>query len=219
MTKADAARLVAIIVTAYPNSDKFKDADSVAATVNLWASMFADDPSGIVGLAVQKHIATSKWPPSIAEIREIIAQLTTPDLIPPDQAWLAVSDLMGTIGRYNHGDLQRQLPPLVARAVEAIGWGNLCEMHSSYCSGGRPGMDRLAFMDQYKPMYEREKERAMLPKAIAEKADAIANAVPDGGRSLLEVREQKLREHNAMRDTLWFAAMTCSERLLQERNG
>ena len=29
MTKADAARLVAIVVTAYPNFDKFKDAKAI----------------------------------------------------------------------------------------------------------------------------------------------------------------------------------------------
>ena len=60
MTKADAARLVAIVVTAYPNYDKFRDAEAVKATVSLWAMMFAHDEGGLVGLAVQKHIATSK---------------------------------------------------------------------------------------------------------------------------------------------------------------
>ena len=45
MTKADAARLVAIVVTAYPNFDKFKDAKAIEATVNLWAMMFEQDES------------------------------------------------------------------------------------------------------------------------------------------------------------------------------
>ena len=47
MTKADAARLVAIVVTAYPNFDKFKDAKAIEATVNLWAMMFEQDESGM----------------------------------------------------------------------------------------------------------------------------------------------------------------------------
>ena len=47
--------------------------------------------------------------------------------------------------------------PLIARTVETIGWGNLWEMHRAYCVGGKPGMDRVAFMQQYTPMYEREK--------------------------------------------------------------
>ena len=144
MTKADAARLVAIVVTAYPNFDKFKDAKAIEATVNLWAMMFEQDESGIVALAVKKHIATNKWPPSVAEVREIMLEIQHPELIEPDKAWLAVSDLMYSAGQFNHGDLSRQLPPLVARAVESIGWTSLWEMHRSAYIGGKREKDRDA---------------------------------------------------------------------------
>lgn len=198
MTRADTARLVAIVVTAYPNFDKFKDAEAVKATVNLWAVMFANDDGGLVGLAVQKHIATSKWPPSVAEIRELMLEIQHPELIAPDRAWLAVSDLLYSEGQYNHGDLHRQLPPLVARAVESIGWGNLWEMHRSYCMGGKPGMDRVAFMQQYTPMYEREKQRAMTPEYISAKIDAAAAAIPDNGQQLLKDRETERRKRGVI---------------------
>lgn len=194
MTKADAAKLVAIVVTAYPNYDKFKDKAAVTATVNLWASMFQSDDGRIVALALNKHIATNKWPPSVAEIREIMLELQHPELIPPEQAWLAVSDLLHTSGEYNYGDLYHQLPPLVARSVEAIGWGNLYEMHRSYCRGGKPGMDRVAFMDIYKPMYERLRQRAMTPEGLTLQIDAVASALPDMGQRLLEEREQARRD-------------------------
>ena len=189
MTKADAAKLVAIVVTAYPNYDKFKDEAAVTATVSLWATMFQADDGRIVALALNKHIATSKWPPSVAEIRELMLELQHPELIPPEQAWLAVGDLLYTAGEHNYGDLYRQLPPLVARAVEAIGWGNLYEMHRSYCRGGKPGMDRVAFMQQYTPMYEREKAKAMTPRAISAGIDTALAALPDGSQKLIEDRE------------------------------
>lgn len=215
MTKADAARLVAIVVTAYPNYDKFRDAEAVKATVSLWAMMFANDDGGLVGLAVQKHIATNKWPPSVAEIRELMLELKAPDLIPPDKAWLAVSDLLYSQGQYNHGDLHRQLPPLVARAVESIGWGNLWEMHRSYCVGGKPGMDRVAFMQQYEPMYQREKVRVMTPEDITAKIDAAAGALPDQGRYLLASLENDRREKEAMWNDIYtrqFRALEAAPR-------
>lgn len=215
MTKADAARLVAIVVTAYPNYDKFRDAEAVKATVSLWAMMFANDDGGLVGLAVQKHIATNKWPPSVAEIRELMLELKAPDLIPPDKAWLAVSDLLYSQGQYNHGDLHQQLPPLVARAVESIGWGNLWEMHRSYCVGGKPGMDRVAFMQQYEPMYQREKVRAMTPEDITAKIDAVAGALPDQGRYLLESLENDRRVKEAMWNDIYtrqFRALEAAPR-------
>ena len=115
MTKKETISLFGILIAAYPNFDKFKDDSQVEGMVNMWASLFADDDSKIVGLAVKKHIMTSKWPPSIAEIREIMADITHPDLIPPDQAWAAVSDLLYAVGEYNHGDAHRNLPPLIDR--------------------------------------------------------------------------------------------------------
>jgi len=196
LTKADAAKLVAIVVTAYPNYDKFRDEAAVTATVSLWASMFQSDDGRIVALALNKHIATNKWPPSVAEIRELMLELVRPDLIEPDRAWLAVSDLLYTTGENNHGDLHLQLPPLAARAVEAIGYYNLYEMHRSCYRGGKPGMDRVAFMDIYKPMYEREKQRAMTPEGLTSQIDAVAAAIPDKGQRLLADREQARREHD-----------------------
>lgn len=207
MNKADAARLVAIVVTAYPNYDKFRDEQAVTATVNLWASMFAADDGRIVALALNKHIATSKWPPSVAELREIMLEIQRPDLIPPDKAWAAVSDLLHTVGEYNNGDLQHQLPPLVARAVETIGWGNLWEMHRSYCVGGKPGMDRVAFVQQYGPMYEREKQRAMTPEGITAQIDRASAALPDKGQKLLETREQDRREYDERMNRLWYRGL------------
>lgn len=207
MNKADAARLVAIVVTAYPNYDKFRDEQAVTATVNLWASMFATDDGRIVALALNKHIVTSKWPPSVAELREIMLEIQRPDLIPPDKAWAAVSDLLHTVGEYNHGDLQHQLPPLVARAVETIGWGNLWEMHRSYCVGGKPGMDRVAFVQQYGPMYEREKQRAMTPEGITAQIDRVSAALPDKGQKLLETREQDRREYDERMNRIWYRGL------------
>lgn len=212
MTKADAAKLVAIVVTAYPNYDKFRDEAAVTATVSLWASMFQSDDGRIVALALNKHIATSKWPPSVAEIRELMLELVRPDLIEPDRAWLAVSDLLYTTGENNHGDLHLQLPPLAARAVEAIGYYNLYEMHRSCYRGGKPGMDRVAFMDIYKPMYEREKQRAMTPEGLTSQIDAVAAAIPDKGQRLLADREQARREHD---DTMNRIAYGWSRKALE----
>lgn len=221
MTKADAAKLVAIVVTAYPNYDKFRDAAEVEATTNLWATMFADDPGGVVGLAVRKHIATNKWPPCVAEIRELMLETQHPELVPPDQAWAAVSDLLYSVGEYNHGDLNRQLPPLIARAVEVIGWGNLWAMHCSYARGGKPGLDRVAFLDQYRPMYEREKARAMTPPAITSGIGTALAALPDGSQKLLADREagrrEKEEEYKRLSDSWRLASERAVKRLEAEK--
>lgn len=204
MTKSDAAKLVAIVVTAYPNYDKFRSAAEVEATVNLWALMFEHDPGDVVGLAVKKHIATSKWPPSVAEIREIMLEATHPELVPPDQAWAAVSDLLYEQGEYNSGDIYKQLPALVARAVETIGWGNLWEMYRAHCIGGKPGMDRVAFIQQYTPMYERSKREAMTPQAIQSGIGTALAQLQDGSQKLLADREAgRRRKEEEYEQMIW----------------
>ena len=196
MTRADTAKLIAIIVMAYPNFDKFKDDEHVKGVVNMWATMFSEDDPGLVGLAVKKHISTSKWPPSVAEIREIMLEIQRPDLIPPDLAWAAVEDLMTTQGEFNHGDLHRQLPEMIARAVENCGgYSALYHMRRDMYRGGRAGMDRVAFMNIYTPMYEREKGRAMCGTALLASIDRTTAAIGGGEPPRLAELTEERRHH------------------------
>lgn len=200
MTKKETISLFGILIAAYPNFDKFKDDSQVEGMVNMWASLFADDDGAIVGLAVKKHIMTSKWPPSIAEIREIMADITHPDLIPPDQAWAAVVDLLYTAGEQNHGDAHRNLPPLIAQTVDAIGWHTLYQLHRGSYGGNKDGMDRVAFMDLYRPAYERARLEACCSTSLLGNINTIKQRLTDGGVAQLEAartrREAKKREYD-----------------------
>ena len=93
MTREETIKVIGIITTAYPNFDKFRDEKHIRSMVAIWADMFSEDDAGLVALAVKEHISTSKWPPSIAEIREIMTRIAHPDIIPPDEAWEVVSKL------------------------------------------------------------------------------------------------------------------------------
>lgn len=167
MTRQETVDLVTLIVAAYPAADRLKDRDTIKAMVNVWEKIFKDDNQNLVRLAVEKHVATNKWPPNIAEIREQMALIEHPELVPPDVAWIVVSDLLYAERDYSSNPT-KELPPLIARCVDAIGWSHLKELHRGYIGGRKPGMDRLAFMQQYTPMYERMRERVMLPKALYE---------------------------------------------------
>ena len=193
MTRAEAAQMVAVIVTAYPNYDKFRNPKEVEAYVNLLANMFETDSGAAVGLAVRKHVATSKWPPSIAEIRELMLETTHPEIAPPDLAWAAVSDLIFTLRRGQWEDAKSRLPALVARAVEIIGWTTLHDMHKGDSVNAKPGMARVAFMQQYTPMYERAKREAMTPQPITAQISGRQAALPDVSHRLIESAEEGRR--------------------------
>ena len=203
MTKKETIGLFGILVAAYPNFDKFKDDSQVESMVNMWATLFADDDSAIVGLAVKKHIMTSKWPPSIAEIREIIADITHPDLIPPDQAWAAVSDLLYAVGEHNYNEAHRKLPPLIAQTVDAIGWNTLYQLHRGSYGGNKDGMDRVAFMDLYRPAYERARQDACCSTSLIGNINTVKQQLTAGGIAQLEAAKTRRTEKELAYDRLY----------------
>jgi len=158
-------------------------------TINLWANYFIDDDWGVVGLAVAKHVAVSRWPPSIAEIRAIMAEIQCPDLIPPDEAWAAVAryiDAAGGSGGWERPEMY--FTPQIIHAVNTIGYRNLRDLRKRrYASNGfHSGADREAFMLAYRPVYERGRDCAQVPPHLRHALCYTQAANSRGGRALLK---------------------------------
>ena len=227
MTREETIKVIGIITTAYPNFDKFRDEKHIRSMVAIWADMFSEDDAGLVALAVKEHISTSKWPPSIAEIREIMTRIAHPDIIPPDEAWEVVSKYLDTEGEYNHGDIYRALPRTIAEAVDSIGYGQLYAMHVAYAWGhaAKAGLDRVAFMQAYEDKVERQRRKAMLPGSLRQKIEAVSAGLDDGTRSLIEGVNRRYEERQALyrrlaepRDLLALVGGEDAEaKLLEER--
>lgn len=70
MNKKETLQILAILKAAYPNSYNGLSKEELSGTVAVWMIQFAEMPADIVLMALQKHISTNKFPPSIAEIKE-----------------------------------------------------------------------------------------------------------------------------------------------------
>ena len=70
MNRKEAAQLLAILKAAYPNNYKGMSTEEAQGTISVWTMQFTDVPADIVLMALNKAIATSKYPPSIAEIKD-----------------------------------------------------------------------------------------------------------------------------------------------------
>lgn len=70
MTKKETVQILAILKAAYPNFYKDMSAEEAQGTISVWALQFADLPADIVLMALNKAISTSKYPPTIAEIKD-----------------------------------------------------------------------------------------------------------------------------------------------------
>jgi hypothetical protein len=187
MTRSDAIRLVGLVITAYPNSDKFNNQAAVDNAVSLWAEFFEDDDVALVAMALKKHIATCKFPPQIAELKEIMLEICAPDIIPPNEAWAAVALFIDTSSEYEClSKPERIFPTAIANAIKAVGYRALRDLRIRRFdhSGKKTGLDRVAFLQAYESEYERERKYAMLPHSL-QLAIAHTQAALAGEKRLL----------------------------------
>jgi hypothetical protein len=89
-------------------------------------------------------------------------------------------------------------------------------MHRSAYIGGKPGMDRVAFMQQYTPMYEREKSRSMTPAQLTEKIDNAAGSLPDKGQHLIGYRESERRRKEQEMEALTRGALRLESQIVEK---
>ena len=75
MTMEETTAILAAITAAFPAAYKNMNADEARAVVTVWAIQFQDMPADIVFMAVNKAIATCKFPPTIAEVKQKLSGL------------------------------------------------------------------------------------------------------------------------------------------------
>lgn len=137
MTKPEAAKLVAVLLAAYPA------ARASSGTSEVYERMLADLDYPTANAAVERLLATSKFMPSIAEIREACMSLLHGEQIAGGEAWGKVLSAIGRWGVYRVPGVDFVFQdPVVARCVAALGWQNLCNSENQ-------ASDRARFIELY----------------------------------------------------------------------
>ena len=129
MTRAETIVIIGLLHTAFP---KFPEANpfipdakkAMSATVDLWASMFENDPADQVRDAAIQYIATEHFPPTIAAIRSILADKQAADLPTPAALWTEVDRLLNSgIAPDREQEAYAQMSPgCKAATLAAGGW-------------------------------------------------------------------------------------------------
>ena len=144
--------LLRAISGAYPTFELTDD------RVSIYVKLLADLDAEALIAATQQHIATSKFPPTVAELREACASLTRPALPAWADAWGEVLDAIRRVGYLGRPSFSH---PLITQAVHSMGgWKLLCAMEIS-----ETATQRAQFRDVY--------------NAYASRATATANLLPD----------------------------------------
>lgn len=172
----------------YPQTTFIPDQDAFV----VWYSLLQDIDYEILSQAIQKHMMTSKFPPTIADIREAAAQFM------PQEKDLTELEAWGLVRRaicnstYHAEEEFEKLPEAVQRAVGSP--ANLREW-------GQMDVDTVEsveashFVRNYRVMKEREKEMQRLPEAVRNKLQLIqsqetVHSVPEKKKEVIEERTQ-----------------------------
>lgn len=127
--------------------------------IELWYYQLKDLDYKVAEAALNKWAATNKWSPTIADIRETAADITIGELPDWGEAWQEVTFAIKRFGSYRAGDALKSLSPLTKKAVERLGYMQLCASENI-------AADRANFRMIYETLAEREKKQAQLPEGL-----------------------------------------------------
>ena len=176
MTKLDIVELFAIISGAYPRDSSFaaSNDDHGVMMVETWYAMLGDLSVATARAALQKHIAKSQWPPSIAELRQEAVSILNPETrMTEDEAWGYVSNAVRKYGYYQQKEARESMPPEIWQIVQSIGYGEICLATRETMSVIRGQFGRM-----WKAVSERKREDAALPESLKAQIAAIGQ-MPD----------------------------------------
>jgi hypothetical protein len=128
------------------------------ATMQAWAELLEDIPADALMAAAKQHAVTSKWPPTLAELRQPAQQTTRQALPTFAEAWDEVMERIRSGGSWH---LPTWSHPLIERTVAGMGgWLVMCSM---------PVDETATWRAQFRDMFA----------AYANRAEADAKLLPE----------------------------------------
>lgn len=96
------------------------------AAFDLWYTCLKDIPKEVCEAAVVVIIATSKWCPKIADIRETAINLVRKEETDWSQEWDKVLKAIGRFGQNRQEEAMEYIGEHAASIVKRMGWKNIC---------------------------------------------------------------------------------------------
>ena len=162
MNKEEFAKFAMGLKTFYPKEGLLPN----AAAMELWYKQLEDIPYQLAEIALSKWVATNKWSPSIAEIRESALSVAKGDAPLWSDGWEQVLKAMRIYGSYNQSMALASMDEITAEAVRRLGWGELCRSENTTA-------DRANFRLIFEQIAERKKKQDVLPDALTNMIDSL----------------------------------------------
>lgn len=145
-------RILKQLFAAYPQAQVSEQ------TVAVYLRMLRDIPPEALQVAVDQAIATSKFLPTVAELRDTLHGLRQLDTPSWGEAWEDVMSEMRRIGSYGVPQFRSRLTEQVVRSM---GWKTLCASEN-------PQTDRAQFRDMWNALAARQERTDKLLPGVRE---------------------------------------------------
>lgn len=157
MTKIEVAEVVAMLMAAYPQA-RFAEQTSA-----VYETLLRDLDHKLVQRACMSIIASSRFMPTIAEIRETCVNLKFGRKRPGGDAWGDVTRAIKRYGRDRVPGIDFEFDdPLTGHAVTALGWSELCSSDNAVA-------DRARFIELYDGLDMNERCEAQVSTGITKR--------------------------------------------------
>lgn len=156
MTKEEFAVLVSAMRTYYGKENLLPNNQSM----QLWYAQLQDIPYKVAEAALNKWVATNRWSPTIADLRELAADVAVGEAPDWGDAWHNVMRAVSRYGYNRQAEAMKFLDDVTREAVRRVGWYDICMSENV-------GVERANFRDIYNTLQERKQKERLIPPQVA----------------------------------------------------
>ena len=146
---------------------------------NMWFALLGDLPYEVCATAAKKYMLTNKFPPTVAELRELSADIVNGDPLTWGESWERTLNAVRRFGSYNKMQALDSLDPITRKCVESIGYMELCMSENIM-------VERAHFQKVFEVYAKREKTAQQIPLALQQTIAQLQLKGMDGERLKLE---------------------------------
>lgn len=152
MTKEEFSKVASALKTYYPAQNVLPNKQAM----ELWYMQLCDIGMQEITVAINTWVATNKWPPTIADLRESVTLVTSEEIPDWNSAYEEVRRNIRRYGMYQVEEGMENLTGITRETMKCIGY-------REFCISENRDVIRANFRDIYNRLAARKKQEAALP--------------------------------------------------------
>lgn len=155
MDKKEFATFAMALKTYYPREQLLPNQQAM----ELWFRELCDIEYNVAEAGLRKWVVNNKWSPSIADIREMVSDVTEGELPDWGAGWDSVNRAIREYGSYKIKEAMESFDDITRQVVERMGFRNLCMSENV-------AADRANFRMIYENVAERKRRDNKMPEQL-----------------------------------------------------